>query len=142
MRVFLSYTRTKDAFGGATAFRKHLEAELKLLEPAASVFQDTRIEAGDDWAQELEDQVNKADVLLALISPAWRTSDWCRKEFDLFTRKETLLGRAAPRVLPVLWVSSGPDENGDPNTLDLRRVQYADWRELREKPRSSGRRQS
>lgn len=133
MQVFLSYTRKKDLFHKVSLFRDHLEAELDSRSPGAVVFQDKKnIEAGQHFPEVIEEELNRSDVLLALVSPAWLKSEWCRREFSLFTNSATDEDRLH-RILPVLWVET-PDLDG--RSLDLvnrtiARINYSDWRDVR-----------
>ena len=86
MRAFLSYTRAKDQFNAVSRFREHLTQELQLLEVTAAVFQDTsNLGGGSHFPQELETELKRSDILVVLLSPAWLQSDWCRREFEIFT---------------------------------------------------------
>lgn len=132
MKIFLSYTRKKDEFNVVSDFQRHLVNELKLYVPNATLFQDkNEIGAGDDFSEVITEELDAADVLLILVSNAWLLSDWGRREFELFTKKERDSGRE-PRVLPVLWVSTPELKNPDDAIAkELDKIQYEDWRDLR-----------
>ncbi|MDQ6664601.1 MAG: toll/interleukin-1 receptor domain-containing protein, partial [Acidobacteriota bacterium] len=88
--IFLSYTR-RDASG----IRAARLLESRLSEKGFDVWRDkTRLEAGYSWAPEIEREVERRDVLLAVISPSYRDSDICRAE-------HVLALRASRRVIPV-----------------------------------------
>jgi len=133
MKVFLSYTRNKDIFQKVSAFREHLEVELAMRSPGSIVFQDTsHIQQGDNFPHLLADELTKSDVLLVLLSPAWLGSDWCRREYALFTQ-DGLNSDRLQRILPVLWVET-PQlvvSSSDAIARTLASINYADWRELR-----------
>jgi hypothetical protein len=101
--------------------------------PGATVFQDTHnLIDGQHFPEELERALRQADVFLVLVSPAWLSSDWCRKEFGIFTAEATDSNRLH-RILPVLWVNT-PELT--PKSLDvvarsLALINYSDWRDLR-----------
>jgi len=133
MKVFISYTRDKDEFNSVSEFRQHFSNELRQLVPGSTVFQDTdQIGAGDYFPEKLTQELNNTDLLLVLVSPAWLTRPWCRREFEIFSARERERNRAA-RILPVLWVRT--DELNSPGTdpiaQQLAQIQYADWRNLR-----------
>lgn len=133
MNVFLSYTRSKDQFNKVSSFRERLEHELSMRSPGSTVFQDTHnLGSGQHFPEELQNALRRADVFLALVSPAWLQSDWCRKEFSTFTVNATDAARLH-RILPVLWVET-PELTQD--SLDvvaktLANINYSDWRDLR-----------
>jgi hypothetical protein len=79
--VFLSYAHNDDpAWIGA--FEKSLRQELaERLGHPVSFWQDERkLRLGQDWPDEIEEAVKGAAVFLAIVSPSYRTSDWCGRE--------------------------------------------------------------
>jgi hypothetical protein len=133
MKLFLSYTRSKDDFHAVSEFRAHLASEIKGREPTSIVFQDTSIGTGQAWPDVLRDQLAAADVLVVLVSPAYLLSEWCRKEFEQFVHKEKTAGRR-PRILPVLWIET-PNlvSPNDDIAKQLSEIQQDDWHLLRHK---------
>lgn len=133
MNVFLSYTRLKDQFNKVSQFRERLQSELELRDPGSHVFQDKHnLRDGQHFPEELETAVHAADVFLALVSPAWLQSEWCRKEFALFTSNGSDTSRLH-RIVPVLWVDT-PELRSTSLDLIARTlavINYSDWRELR-----------
>jgi cobaltochelatase CobT len=135
--VFMSYTHVKDLFGVVGTFREHLENELRQKTGNAQlvVFQDTRgIHGGDKWEQILTAELHSAKLLLVLLSPTWIRSEWCRREYRLFTRGGTGARQDRP-VVPLLW-----DEVSDAHALtleerdvlsELKGYQMLRWEELR-----------
>ncbi|SRR5579871_114111 len=101
-RVFLSYTRLKDDFGAVSAFRNHLENELrrKTGDKTLTVFQDTvEIGSGERFAERLRAELDAAHILIVLLSPTWLKSDWCRSEYDIYRNSNP-----TPRpIVPILW---------------------------------------
>ena len=133
MKIFLSYTRSKDQYSKVTTFRERLEAELLIRRPGTKIFQDKEnISEGEHFPEVIKDQIDQADLLLTLLSPAWLVSDWCRKEFSFFTRQLSDEKRLH-RIMPVLWVETPQvDANStDPIAKALSSIQYSDWRERR-----------
>jgi TIR domain len=133
MKIFLSYTRKKDQFQKVSSFRERLEHEVEMRSPGSRVFQDTEhLLDGSHFPEVLAAELKGADVLLVLVSPAWLQSEWCRREFSLFTDDATDSTRLH-RILPVLWVDT-PEMNS--RSLDLvartmANISYSDWRDLR-----------
>ena len=133
MNVFLSYTRLKDQFNKVSQFRERLQNELEMRDPGSQVFQDKHhLGDGQHFPEELEAVVRAADVFLALVSPAWLKSEWCRLEFGLFTVNATDTSRLH-KIVPVLWVET-PELRSSSLDLIARTlavINYSDWRELR-----------
>ncbi len=114
-------------------FHELLKRELQQHDPESSVFLDTaNMGAGDVFPQVLREEVESADVLVVLLCPAWLKSDWCRKEYTLFSKQEEARNRA-PRVLPLLWVETLQLKNpeGDEIAKALSRINYQDFEYLR-----------
>ena len=142
MNIFLSYTRNKDTFQKVSQFRERFELEVDLRAPSSRVFQDKQhLSDGAHFPEAIAQELAKADVFLALVSPAWLQSEWCRKEFALFT-DDAINSARLHRILPLLWVDT-PELS--PRSLDLvartlANINYSDWRDLRyeswEDPRS------
>lgn len=133
MRVFISYTRTKDTFGAVNTFYAHLLNELRMRDPAADVFLDTKnLIPGDHFPDELEKQLQLSDVLIVLLSPAWLKSSWCRRELLSFTNQLADSGKSR-RIVPVLWIDTPEVITGssDPIAALLANINRVDWRALR-----------
>jgi hypothetical protein len=133
MKLFLSYTRSKDIFLKVSTFRDRIEAEVAIRSPGSVVFQDkTHLHEGDHFPDALANELRKSDVLLILVSPAWLVSEWCRHEYLLFTQ-DGLNADRLQRILPILWVDT-PQlvlTSPDPIARALASINYADWRDLR-----------
>ena len=133
MQVFLSYTRIKDQFGAVSAFHSRLENELKQSAPGSAIFFDkTNLAEGMHFPEKLAEALDRTDVLVPLLSPAWLQSEWCRREFELFTSERQNQAKLHS-VLPVLWVATPQvsAQSADPIARALAPIQYADWKDLR-----------
>src|SRR6202165_5992878 len=71
--MFLSYAHEDEPL------RKELEKHLSLLQRQGlvSTWQDRRITAGTNWAQEIDEHLNSASIILLLISSDFLASDYC-----------------------------------------------------------------
>ena len=88
LRIFISYARKDGA-----SLASHLQAG---LDPDYDVWLDTaRLEAGASWTLEIEQQIDRCDVLLALMTPGSYVSDICRAE-------QLRALRLGKRVIPLL----------------------------------------
>ena len=73
VRVFLSYAHEDDSY------RIRLEKALKLLQRQQLVerWSDRKILPGGDWAEEIDRELNRADLILLLVSDDFLHSDYC-----------------------------------------------------------------
>src|SRR5262245_18982248 len=88
--VFISYAhaddrgemirRLKDALAAARNLAHHL--------PWTFFFDLAGIRTGDDWERRIGAGLRSARLMVALLSPAYFRSDWCRKEWMRFCEQE------------------------------------------------------
>ena len=73
LSVFISYSH-KD-----NALREELETHLKILQRQGMIqtWSDRCILPGDEWKDEIDDKLNRADIILLLISSDFIASDYC-----------------------------------------------------------------
>jgi internalin A len=73
LRMFYSYSHKDEAL------RDELEVRLKLLQRQNLIqpWHDRRILPGTDWKQELDTNLEQADIILLLVSPDFIHSDYC-----------------------------------------------------------------
>jgi len=91
-RIFVSYAR-RDGAGLALRLRDDLTAA------GFEVWLDTRrLHGGDSWTVEIEEAIDRAEVVLALLTPGSYGSEICRAEQMRSLRK----GKC---VIPLLWVA-------------------------------------
>ncbi|WP_017298916.1 COR domain-containing protein [Nodosilinea nodulosa] len=102
LRLFFSYSHKDDLL------REQLETHLKLLQRQELIqpWHDRRILPGDDWAGDIDDNLNRADIILLLVSADFIASDYC---YDIemtraMERHEASEARVIPIILrPVDW---------------------------------------
>jgi hypothetical protein len=110
-----------------------LEVELHFYDSEAEIFQDREfIQGGDHFPIVLAEQCRKSDVLMIYLTPSWLKSEWCRREFEIFTNNMTDAVRIK-RVLPMLTVDTPQlsQDSDDPIARHLANIQYIDIRDLR-----------
>jgi internalin A len=95
-RVFVSYTRKDERL------RKRLEVNLKLLqrEGLIETWQDRDIEAGEDWRKKIDENLERADIILLLVSDDFLASDYC-SETEM-RRALQLQDEGRTRVIPII----------------------------------------
>ncbi|WP_437282533.1 TIR domain-containing protein [Sorangium sp. So ce375] len=96
IRLFFSYSHEDEAL------RDELETHLALLkrEGLLQSWHDRRIGAGDEWAGQIDKNLNEADVILLLVSADFMASDYC---FDHeMTRALARHDAGQARVIPVV----------------------------------------
>lgn len=73
LRLFYSYSHKDETL------RDELETHLKLLQRQGLIqpWHDRRILPGNDWANDIDDNLNRADIILLLISADFIASDYC-----------------------------------------------------------------
>jgi TIR domain-containing protein len=124
--VFISYVSDKDMWGRVSAFRIHLENELRGVTGNRElvVFQDkNNLSAGDVYPEVLAENVRAAKVLLILLSPGWLAgSRWCIHEYNIF--KQSMALGTKKTVAPVVWYNV--------DDLNLLPDQQATLKELRD----------
>jgi tetratricopeptide (TPR) repeat protein len=101
--VFLSYARKDNAAGRITAFRERMKRDyLAATGRELTVYFDKEdIHGMDHWEHNILQHLQGAHVLLACISPAYLTSDYCRWEFEEYVKREINQGLSEAGVAAV-----------------------------------------
>lgn len=80
--------------GWVTTFHQRLAVKLgEHLGRLPRIWRDPRLDGNDVFADEIADQVRQSAVLIPVVSPGYRQSDWCRREFDTFKAAADAGGR-------------------------------------------------
>jgi internalin A len=95
-RLFYSYSHKDESF------KNELETHLKLLQRQGLIesWSDRNINAGEDWKQKIDENLERADIILLLISADFIASDYCyekemKRALERYEKKEA-------RVIPVV----------------------------------------
>lgn len=118
--VFISYRRA-DTEAIAEAIRIHLETAL----PSVRVFMDTRhVRKGERWDNAIEQALQQASVVLALVGPTWATLERAGKPRiqlpDDWVAREIAVGLDPERrLLPVTYTPGGMAETKLPEQASL-----------------------
>ncbi|MGJ0486771.1 MAG: TIR domain-containing protein [Methylomicrobium sp.] len=104
VRIFVSYSHADD--GLRTELSKHLSV-LK-HEGVVELWDDRHIGPGDDWESAIDARLDRAQIVLLLISADFMNSSYCRKEADrALKRRKAGETTVIPVVLrPIDWTSS------------------------------------
>ncbi|MEM8949831.1 MAG: toll/interleukin-1 receptor domain-containing protein, partial [Pseudomonadota bacterium] len=140
--AFLSYAhRDDDYHGGAiTRLREELSGAISVATGEDfSIFQDRKdIAWGEHWPSKLEQGLEGGRFLIAILSPSFFRSDYCRKELSEFLELERGTGRN-DLILPIYFVKTRlledpAKQDCDPLAKAISERQYRDWRDLRHMP--------
>jgi internalin A len=73
IRLFISYSHTDDSL------REELQTHLKLLQRQniITAWDDRRIDPGQEWSRDINENLERADVIVLLVSPSFIESDYC-----------------------------------------------------------------
>jgi hypothetical protein len=110
--IFLSYARSDDTHDLA----RKLADEMRSIFARRTghdlrVFHDKQvIKTADIWENRIRNALQASSVLVAVVSPEYLRSQWCRREWDYFEAMERVPSPESdiPRIFPVLL--NGEDE--------------------------------
>ena len=138
--AFLSYAHFDDDHDGGIVtrlFHERLSKEVQAQtgHPFPIFLDNTSIQWGQRWEERIDGGLDGAVFLIAIVTPSYFRSDYCREEYDKFLEQEQKLGRN-DLILPVYYVECDEVEEksvreSNPWAWNLYKRQYADWRELR-----------
>lgn len=96
VKLFYSYSHKDETL------RNDLETHLKLLQRLGLIdtWHDRRIEAGSDWRQKIDENLERADIILLLVSAGFLASDYCYEKEMKRALERNANGEA--RVIPVI----------------------------------------
>jgi hypothetical protein len=137
--AFLSYAHADDdETDGAVSSLHHLLSQELRLQSAGTflLFRDRNdLQWGEAWRQVINETLDSAALLVAVISPSFFASDECRRELDRFLVRELQLGRR-DLILPIYWIDTSiledeAERQGDELGEYLAGRQYTDGRSWR-----------
>jgi tetratricopeptide (TPR) repeat protein len=136
--LFISYAHADDRgenAGKVAALVGAIEAEyLRVTGGVLNVFFDTHaIRSMDDWLARILTGLRQSKMMVAVLSPSYFQSDYCRREWEFYV--ETELAHALPgNGIAPIYVVKHPAFEADPVEekleiwiKDLRRRQYIEW---------------
>lgn len=137
--LFISYAHADDKDGWVTAFVEAIREEHARFTPQPlQVFFDTEaIRSMDDWERRILEGLRQSRVMVAVLSPRYFGSDYCRKEWEVFVDHELALALPGEGIAPIYTVTvpdleaKKADAALDRWMIDMRRRQYVNlqpWR--------------
>jgi internalin A len=96
IRLFCSYSHKDEML------RNEMETHLKLLQRQGLIetWHDRKIEAGDDWKADIDKNLERAEVILLLVSADFIASDYCyEKEMERALERQR---NGEARVIPII----------------------------------------
>jgi len=136
--VFLSYPHgqqdswrswVKDIFKPELEF--HLGLQLPRLHPDRSdlpdIFVDDQIQCGDNWEKVLKNKVAHSMFMVALMTPEYFRSEWCRRELALMLERKEYLKQKKfeDNYCPIKPLKLCTDGSGFPPLVP--KMQYLDF---------------
>lgn len=118
---FLSYARSRfrpddgtDGDRWVTKFYRDLSSDVGIISGAPNPgFMDRQIPTGMQWPENVAEALASCRVFIALLSPAYFSSEYCGKEWAAFVARarsqQTGLDRPLA-IIPALWTRMGPRE--------------------------------
>jgi nucleoside 2-deoxyribosyltransferase len=91
--VFISYARKDREF--VTRLQHDMEARI----PDVHIWYDMLLEPGSSWAATLAQQIERADVILAILSPDYLASEWTTQELNIAMLRRT---QGEAKLIPLL----------------------------------------
>lgn len=113
--IFISYAHiddqplTKEQKGWISAFHESLDAFVaQYLGRKPKIWRDLKLQGNDDFSKELIEKLEKAAVLVTVLSPRYVDSKWCSKEickfYEVVKQNGNHLVASKSRVFKVLKV--------------------------------------
>jgi tetratricopeptide (TPR) repeat protein len=116
--LFVSYAHKDNDHGQVTALIEAIKREYTAFtkEPLREFFDDRDIKDGADWEARIATALAESKVLLAVLSPEYFTSKWCRKEFERF--RDIEYARLFPgEPIQSIYIAVHPDFEHEPDDL-------------------------
>jgi hypothetical protein len=136
--LFISYAHADDRGDNVekvTALVAAIKADyLRVTGAALNVFFDTHaIRSMDDWEAKILTGLRQSRMMVAVLSPNYFQSDFCRREWEIYVETELAQALSGDGITPI-YVVKHPAFDADPVEeqlrhwiKDLRRRQYIEW---------------
>jgi hypothetical protein len=102
------------------------------IAPEPRVFLDQAMQRGVDWPKKLQRSLHRSKIMIAVLTPLYFTSPWCRAELYSMLAREAKLGLATldcPRglIYPILYSDS---DNFPEEDVEALRRAWNDFKDL------------
>jgi tetratricopeptide (TPR) repeat protein len=123
--LFISYSRRDNTLGRVTQLIDLIRDDFLLFagRPLDVFFDLNEIQGMDDWRQKIQQSLRESQLFLAVLSPNYLTSPYCRWEWEDYVRYEAMRQCLSEGIAPVFFVTL-PD-SVDPKT-DRRLASWID----------------
>jgi TIR domain/Protein of unknown function (DUF1566) len=133
--IFCSYAHGDNDQGWVDAFSAALSnAYRKLTGERPRVFMDREsLMTADVWERKIAGALSRSQVLVAVISPSYVRSEWCRREWGAFAareaalRQEQVLSDEQGLIFPILLYPLGRGRFGDVEQGFARSIAKRQW---------------
>jgi hypothetical protein len=105
--VFISYSRRDNERGQVAALVEQIKSAYRTFAGRElSIFFDKgEIKGMDDWRQKIQRSLRESHLFLAVLSPSYLASPYCRWDWDYFVRYEAIVQCLGEGVAPVYFVT-------------------------------------
>ncbi len=120
--LFISYSRRDNERGQVAAFKTGIESTFRSFAGHdLTVFFDVHdIQGMDDWRQKIQQSLRDSHLFLAVLSPNYLSSPYCRWEWEDYVRYEAMRQCLGEGVAPVFFVTL-------PDVAEKTDQALADW---------------
>ncbi|MFZ4766823.1 MAG: TIR domain-containing protein, partial [Roseimicrobium sp.] len=105
--LFISYSRRDNENGQVAALKAQIETSFRVFAGRdLRIFFDTQeIQGMDDWRQKIQRSLRDSQLFLAVLSPPYLSSPYCRWEWEDYVRYEAMRQCLGEGVAPVFFVT-------------------------------------
>ena len=105
--VFISYSRLDNECGQVAALVEQIKSDFRTFagRELSILFDKGEIKGMDDWRQKIQHSQRESHLFLAVLSPSYLASPYCRWDWDYYVRYEFRRQCLGERVAPVFFVT-------------------------------------
>ena len=105
--LFISYSRRDNDQGQVTQLRAQIESSFRAFagRQIRFFFDTQEIQGMDDWRQKIQRSLRESNLFLAVLSPNYIASPYCRWEWEDYVRYEAMRQCLCEGVAPVFFVT-------------------------------------
>jgi hypothetical protein len=105
--LFISYAHADDDQGTVTVLVDEIKARQRRIDgqPMRIFFDREGIRDMDDWEMRILTKLRESRVMIAMLSPAYFGSKYCRKEWEWFADHETESAVTGEAIAPIYTIS-------------------------------------